>query len=141
MLTLIFHHVLPLISNSFVCLLRSNRGENQKPVIVLHHLSHSGPIFTLFRHLGHRKPILDQPSIGEEFCQPFRSMHIVLNYNGHDLRRVFTQECFHFLQSVNCRLLKDCSVNITKLLYTIIIEKKNFKTQKLREGEDRLRMQ
>jgi hypothetical protein len=30
----------------------------------------------------------NQPNIGEEFCQPFRSMHIVLNNNGHNLCRV-----------------------------------------------------
>jgi len=114
MLTLIFQHIFPLISNSFLCFLWSNRSEYHKPVIFLHHLCHSRPIFSLFRHLRHRKPILIQTSIGEQIYQAFWSMDVVLNDNCHNLIWILAQEWFHFLQSVYCRLLQKMQMGTSK---------------------------
>ena len=106
MLTLIFNHVLPLISYSFPCFLWGIGSKNNKSVICLNHLRHSGPILTLFWHLGHRKPILIQSSTCEHISQPLWSVHIVFNYDGNNLSWIFRQERLHFFQSINCRLLR-----------------------------------
>lgn len=98
--------MLPLISYSFLSFLRSIGSENNKSVIRLNHLGYSRPVISFSWHLGHGKPILIQSSTCEQIRQPLWSMHIVFNYNGNKLSWILRQECFHFFQSIDSRLLK-----------------------------------
>lgn len=86
LLTLIFNHIVPLISDPFALLLRSNRRENKKPLVVRDHVANQRPVLTILWHACQWKPILHQTRVGEDFGQSIRGLNIVLQYNGDYFR-------------------------------------------------------
>lgn len=104
-LTLVFYNVIPLVSNALGGFFRWFGGENDQALILLGHVIHGWPIFTILGHSRQREQVIAQPRSIEHLGEPLGRCHVVFNEDGHNFWWICFQKWLDVFKYIYSRLL------------------------------------